>query len=418
MRRRLRPGGPHGVCVAAGVTGVVLLFATACTGSEASEGGVTVGGKGEAGAPQVSVSPGDGTGKARPEKGVVITATNGTLEQISLTAKGRTAKVTGELSTDRRTWRSRTLRPGASYQVSAIAKNPDGKTTTVTSAFSTLKAANTLAVSDVTPANGETVGVGMPITVSFNRPVTDRKAVERALTVKSTKPAVGAWYWVSNQQVIFRTQNGKYWRPDQKVAVVARLTGVRAAAGTYGMTDFTRKFKIGDAHVSVINTRTKQMVVKVNGKVRKKTGVSTGKGGRVVGGVDTYLTTNGVHLTMSKHLVETMTSAWMGVDPKDTKNGGYEEKIPYAVRISSSGEYVHSMASRMWAMGRVNASHGCVNSPPTFAQWFYKLSYRGDVVTVTGSKRQLAWNNGWSYYQMPWKQWVKGSALKSTVTTG
>lgn len=410
--------------VAAGLTGAVLLFVAGCSGGGSAGGGsgggsgVTVGGEEDATAPQVTVTPGDGSGKAKPEKGVVITAANGTLEQVALTAKGRKAAVQGLMSADRSTWRSRTLRPGATYEVTATAKNPQGKVTTVTSRFSTLKAASTLAIADVTPSAGEKVGVGMPITVTFNRPVVNRKAVEQALTVRSTKPAVGAWYWVSGQQVIFRTKNGQYWKPNQKVALTAKLAGVRSGPGTYGAADLTRRFKIGDSHVSVISTKTKQMVVKVNGKVKKKTGVSTGKGGRIVGGVDTYLTTNGVHLTMSKHLVETMTSAWMGVDPKDTKNGGYEEKIPFAVRISSSGEYVHSMASRMWAMGRVNASHGCVNSPPTFAEWFYNLSYRGDVVVVTGSKRELAWNNGWSYYQMPWSAWVKGSALKRTVKTG
>ncbi|WP_233511011.1 L,D-transpeptidase [Actinomadura craniellae] len=418
MQRRFAAGTLRGVRATAGLTGAALLLATACSGGGGGtkgDSGVTVGGTEDAAAPHVTITPGDGNTKARPDQGVVIKAANGTLDQVSVLAGQRA--VTGEMSADRTTWKSRTLVPGVAYVVSVTAKNAQ-KSTTATSKFRTLRAANPLSVIDVTPMAGETVGVGMPITVTFNRTVTDRKAVERALTIKSTKPAVGAWYWVSGQQVIFRTKNGQYWQPNQQVALSAKLAGVKAGKDVYGTRDVNRKFKIGDSHISTISTKTKKMVVKVNGRVRKTTGISAGKGGRVVNGVDTYLTTNGVHLTMSKHRVEIMTSEWMGVDPEDKENGGYKEVIPFAVRISSSGEYVHAMGSRMWAMGQVNASHGCVNSPPVFAQWFYNLSYRGDVVVVTGSKRQLAWNNGWSYYQMPWTQWVRGSALKQEVSTG
>jgi hypothetical protein len=86
-----------------------------------------------------------------------------------------------------------------------------------------------------------------------------------------------------------------------------------------------------------------------------------------------------------------------------------------AVQISSSGEYVHSAPWSVWAQGNTNVSHGCVNVSPSFAEWFYGISQRGDIVTVTGTDRELEWNNGYGYWQMPWKQWVKGSALSSPV---
>ncbi|WP_235018227.1 L,D-transpeptidase [Thermomonospora echinospora] len=406
---------------AAGVTGaVVLLAATACSGGDdgGTGTGSTVAGQEDASAPQVTITPATGTNRALPDRGVVVKAGNGTLEQVTVTAKGK--PVDGRMSADKTTWQSRTLIPGASYEVSAIARNPKGKTTTATSSFRTVRAAAPLTVVDMIPMPGEKVGVGMPITLTFNRSIADRdkKAVEQALRVKSTKPATGAWFWVSDRQVIFRTKNGAYWEPNQTVAVRADLAGVRAGKGVYGTADFGRKFRIGDSHISIASAKTKKMIVKVNGKTVKKTGISAGKGGRVVNGVDTYLTTSGIHLTMSKHRVERMTSAWMGVDPKDKANGGYDLMLPHAVRISSTGEYVHAAPDRYWAFGRTNASHGCVNAPPPFAEWFYNLSYRGDIVIVTGTKRSLPWNNGWSYYEMPWAKWVKGSALDREVTTG
>ncbi|SNT15214.1 Lipoprotein-anchoring transpeptidase ErfK/SrfK [Actinomadura meyerae] len=411
MQRRISAG----VRAGAGIAGVVLVFTTACSGGE-KDSGVTVGEKGDASVPQVTIDPGNGNTKAKPEAGVLVTAVGGTLEQVTVTLKGK--PVAGEMAADKTKWKSRTLRPGAKYQVTAVAKSPEGKSATVNATFATVKAANELEIVDVTPGKNEKVGVGMPIQVVFNRAVTDKKAVEKALEVKSAKPATGAWFWVNDTTVIFRTKNGTYWQPNQKVAFKARLAGVKSGKRTYGVSDFTRTFRIGDSHITHISTKKKKAVVKKNGKTVRTWPISAGRGGRVVNGVDTFLTTSGVHLTMGKENPAIMTSEWMGVDPKDKKNGGYKEVIPFAVRISNSGEYVHSMASTVWAQGRQNVSHGCVNSPPKDARWFYNFSYRGDPVIITGSKRSLDWNNGWSYYEMSWNRWVKGSALDRTVTTG
>jgi lipoprotein-anchoring transpeptidase ErfK/SrfK len=418
VRRRftggsLRTGGS--VRAAAGLMGAVLLFTAACGGG-GDEKGVTVEGKNDPAAPQVTITPGDGSGKAKPEKGVVVKVANGALEAVTVTTKGKT--VTGAMSADRTSWKSRTLPPGTAFEVSASAKSPEGKTTTATSRFRTLKPANTLSILNVSPSSGTKVGIGMPITVTFNRPVTDRKAVERALVVRSQKAATGAWFWVNDQTAIFRTRNNTYWQPNQTISFAARLAGVKAAKDTYGMADLTRRITIGDSHIITVNTKTHRLVVKKNGKTYKTWGISAGRGGLVRNGVDVYQTTSGVHLTMAKIRVERMTSKWMGVDPKDKKHGGYDEKIPFAVRFSNSGEYIHSMASTVWAQGRQNVSHGCVNSPPAAAEWFFKWAYLGDVVIVTGTSRQVEWNNGWSYYQMPWKQWVSGSALDRAVRTG
>ncbi|MFS2292100.1 MAG: Ig-like domain-containing protein [Actinomadura sp.] len=393
----------------------MLLLTTACSGGGKDEG-VTVGEKADAQAPQVTIDPGDGDVKARPEKGVTVTAAGGTLDKVTVTLKGR--PVAGKMADDKTRWRSRTLRPGARYQVTAVATSPEGKSTTVNSTFATHKAPQELRIADVTPSSNEKVGVGMPIIVTFNRAVANKKAVERVLDVKSTKPATGAWHWQNDTTVIFRTKNDEYWKPNQKVMFRARLAGVKTGKGTYGVADFKRGFRIGDAHMTIISTKTKKAVAKENGKTVRTWPISAGRGGRVVNGVDVYLTAGGVHLTMGKENPAIMTSEWMGVDPDDKENGGYKEVIPWAVRISASGEYVHEMASTVWAQGRQNVSHGCINSPPKDARWFYRWSYRGDPVNVIHSKRRLDPFNGWSYYEMPWNRWVEGSALDRTVTTG
>ncbi|MBB5777158.1 L,D-transpeptidase [Nonomuraea jabiensis] len=265
-----------------------------------------------------------------------------------------------------------------------------------------------LDIADITPMGekSEKVGVGFPIIVTFDRDVKDRAAVEALLEVEAEKPVDGAWRWVSARKVIYRTKT--YWKPHQKVLFTARLSQL---PGNTGTKDVSRRFAVGASHISVVNTRNHQMKVYRDGKLAKKIPISAGRGGLIKNGVDVYLTTSGVHLTMGKKAVETMTSSWMGVtDPKDPRY--YKEEIPWAVRISDSGEYVHQSAGYYQFLGRSNQSHGCVRATPAGAKWFYGIAQRGDVVKITGTKRKLQWNNGWSYWQLNWTQWKKGSALK------
>jgi lipoprotein-anchoring transpeptidase ErfK/SrfK len=357
-------------------------------------------------AARVTISPRDGSSKVRPDLGVVVKVANGILREVAVRSEG--ASVPGEASSDRKSWRTRwTLVPDRSYSVRATATSPEGRTTTASSSFTTQPASQTIAISDVTPNAGETVGVGMPITVTFNRAVHNKDWVERALEVRSTKPARGAWRWVSDQQVIFRTQ--RYWQPHQQITLTAHMAGVRAARDVYGTSDLTQRFKVGDANLSVVDVKTHRMVVNRNGRRVREIGISAGRGGSWM-----FTTTNGVHAVMGKANPVVMTSEWMGVtDPADPRY--YKLTVFDAVQISSSGEYVHSAPWSLWAQGNLNVSHGCVNVSPAFAEWFYDLSQRGDIVTVTGTDRELEWNNGYGYWQMPWRQWLEGSALKNPI---
>ncbi|WP_169985521.1 L,D-transpeptidase [Microbispora sp. H10836] len=264
-----------------------------------------------------------------------------------------------------------------------------------------------LGIADITPMGEkvERVGVGFPIIVTFDRTVRDRAAAEAVLQVQAEKPAEGAWRWVSDRKVIYRTKT--YWKPHQKVLFTARLSQI---PGNEAAKDVSRRFAVGTANISVVDTKRHVMKVRRDGKLTKTIPISAGRGGLRRGGVDVYLTTTGVHLAMGKKRVETMTSSWLGVtDPKDPLY--YKLEIPWAVRISDSGEYVHQSAGDYQFLGRSNQSHGCVRATPAGAKWFYGISQRGDVIEVTGTKRKLDWRNGWSYWQLSWNQWKRGSAL-------
>ena len=285
-----------------------------------------------------------------------------------------------------------------------------GRTTTATSNFKTLKASSTLRISDVIPMSGETVGIGMPITVTFNRPVRNEAAVERALEVRSTTPMQGAWRWISNEQAIFRTKT--YWPAHSQVSLVAHLAGVRAAPGVYGTRDYTRSFKIGASHIAHVSLKTHKSKVYVDGKLAKTIPISGGMGGFDSHGND-FRTTSGIHLAMGKSPVVTMTSP----NIKKGEPGYYHELVYEDVQISSSGEYLHRSPGDFECLGHRNCSHGCVRQTPSGAAWFFKLSKRGDVIDITGSSRRLEWNNGWGYWQLSFDKWLKGSAGDHVVTT-
>ncbi len=396
------------------VLAALLTVISACGGK--SSGGGSGNGNGNGGSassgPKVTITPVDGAKKARPDQGVTVTAAGGTLQTVNVTAQGK--PVPGTLSADKTTWKSTwTLAPGTAYQASATAAGSNGKTTTASASFKTLTPANSLAIQYILPGTGSTVGIGMPIIVQFNKPVQNRAAVERSLVVTSQKSVTGAWFWYSSTQVIFRTKNGHYWPANQKVTVTAHLAGVKSGS-SYGATDVSHTFKIGDAHIITASAITHKLTVKDNGKVVRSWGVSMGRGGDVEkDGVDHLLTTSGIHLVMGHSRIEHMVSP----GKKKGDPGYYEEDVPWASRISNSGEFIHQSMGDLGCLGRANCSHGCVRSPAADAQWFFKWSYLGDVVNITGTKRNLIWWNGWGYYQMPWATWVKGGALDKAVQT-
>lgn len=409
----LGDNGNSGVTVGRGMYGKVSCLAI--SGMIALAGCGSSGGSGPGSAhanaadAKVAVTPADGSGKVRPDKGVQVTASSGTIQQVTVQTGNST--VDGALSADKKSWQTKwTLRPGKSYTVTAVAKNGDGKTVTSTSKFSTAKASSTVSISDITPNRGEKVGVGMPIMVSFDKAVANRENVEKALEVRSTSPVVGAWHWTSNQQVLFRPQ--KYWPAHTDVSLVAHMAGVRASAGAYGTTDTTRSFKIGASHITKVNLKTDHEKVYVDGKKVKTIAVSGGMGGSDSHGND-FRTTSGIHLAMGKSPVVTMTSP----NVKKGEPGYYHELVYEDVQISNSGEYLHRSPGDFDCLGDRNCSHGCVRQSVSGAAWFYKLSMRGDVIDISGTSRDLAPDNGWGYWQNSWKTWLKGSALKQPVTT-
>lgn len=382
---------------------LVALPVTAAVACTACQGGAGEAGESDADKPakpaaEIVIEPRDGSDAARPDKPITVQVTNGTIRSVSVES-GSDSQVEGRLDDDRRTWTSRwTMHPDSEYAVTATAVDAEGRTSTATSGFVTLQPDRTVATR-VAPLDGETVGVGMPIMVLFTEPIENRANVESALEVRMSEPVEGAWHWISDEQVQFRPR--EYWPVGQEVTLVSHLAGVRAGDGLYGEKNQVVDFEVGERHVSVVDADDHHMVVERGGEVVREFDVSLGKPG--------FETRSGIHIAQEKAETVVMDSATIG------RPGEYRVTTDWNVRISYSGEFIHSAPWSVGSQGSSNVSHGCVNASPENAKWFFEFTNRGDIIEVTGTSQELELGNGPTPWVVSWKEWLEGSALGRSV---
>ncbi len=293
-------------------------------------------------------------------------------------------------------WHTRSpLTPSRSYTVVAIAVSAGGQKVTATSSFRTLTPRRTVQVT-VLEANHQKYGVGMPIALTFSRAITDRQAVERALSITTSRPVIGAWYWDGNKTVEFRPKS--YWTPGTLVSFTGNLSGVEVAKGVYATRNVHVAFSIGPSLIAEVSTVTHYMKVLYKGRLFGHWPISTGRPGDD--------TPDGRYLTIEK------------ANPTFMTGPGYALWVPWAVRFTWGGDYIHDAYWSVWAQGSINVSHGCVNTSPAHAETYYKLELPGDPVIVTGSPRPGTWDNGWTEWFLSWPRYVRGSALHEAVIAG
>ncbi|WP_418952430.1 L,D-transpeptidase [Streptomyces albireticuli] len=386
--------------------GMVLLLVSACGGDDE---GKKKGEKADDGKPSkavVEIAPKDGAKDVATSGALKVTAAQGKLTSVKVAdAKGRT--VEGKITGGGSAWEPTAhLAASAKYTVDALAKDEDGRTSAKHASFTTLTPQNTF-VGYFTPEDGETVGVGMPVSITFSRGITDPKAVERAIKV-TAEPAVPVKaHWFGNDRVDIRPE--KYWAAGTKVKVDLNLDGVQGREGVYGSQTKTVKFTVGRSQVSTVDAKSHQMTVERDGKVIRTIPISAGAPAN-----PTY---NGQMVISEKHDVTRMNGATVGFTKGDGK-GEYDiPDVPHAMRLSTSGTFLHgNYWSGSSTFGSENASHGCVGledqrgggDPNTPAAWFYTNSLVGDVVVVKNSDdKTIQPENGLNGWNMPWSEWGK-----------
>jgi len=147
---------------------------------------------------------------------------------------------------------------------------PSGEKISKTSTFRTLTPTQTFST-HIFEGYKETYGVGIPIMLTFSRPITNKAAVERSLELTTSKPVIGAWYWDGDQQLDFRPRD--YWPAYTTVSFAGHLDGVEGAKGVYGTHNLTQTFEIGRSLIAVASTTTTKQAVIATRATRNRTGM-------------------------------------------------------------------------------------------------------------------------------------------------
>jgi len=232
------------------------------------------------------------------------------------------------------------------------------------------------AIASVLPTRGEVVGVAHPVVVTFNRPVVDRHAAERAIEVKSAPAMTGKFEWLDNDVVQWVPD--RYWPAHSTVAL---------SVGVLSM-----DFETGPAVIGVANISDHTFTVSVDGVEAGpppppplpaphhrphwgEEGVMPASMGR-----PEFPTPVGSYTVLSKDRSVVMDSSSVGIPIDDPQ--GYLLTVDYAVRITSRGLFVHSAPWAVNSLGYENVSHGCISLSPEDAEWYYDTVNVGDPVIV------------------------------------
>ena len=237
------------------------------------------------------------------------------------------------------------------------------------------------AIASVLPTRGEVVGVAHPVVVTFSAPVADRRAVERAIDIKSAPAMTGKFEWLDNDVV--------QWAPDRFWP-----THSTVALSVGGL---STNFETGPEVVGVANISDHTFSVSVDGVEAGppsalpaphhrphwgEAGVFPASMGR-----PEYPTPVGTYTVLAKDRSVIMDSSSVGI-PVGAPDG-YLLTADYAVRITSRGLFVHSAPWAVNSLGYDNVSHGCISLSPEDAEWYYNTVNVGDPVIVQENSLEI-----------------------------
>ncbi|MFF3033073.1 Ig-like domain-containing protein [Streptomyces rubiginosohelvolus] len=390
----------------------VLALLTGCTDTREA----LLNGKARSPDDVISVFPEDGAEDVDEETRIAVKVPDGRLESVKVMRieDAQQQTVAGRIAEDGRSWapepKVARLALAAKYSIDAVAVDARGRRSARHATFTTLVPEHRF-IGYFKPENRSTVGTGMIVSFAFNRPVADRAAVEKAIRVTSDPVVEVVGHWFGKDRLDFRPKT--YWKPGTEVTVDIGLRDVEGAPGVYGSQDKTVVFTVGRHQISRVDAEAKTMEVRRDGEL-----VSTVP---ITAGAPKTTTYNGKMVVSEMHEVTRMNGATVGFTDKKGK-GEYDIKdVPHAIRLTTSGTFLHG---NYWAdesvFGEENVSHGCIGlrdakggGGSTPGGWFFDRTLIGDVVEVVNSKdKKVAPDNGLSGWNMTWKKWTAGSALR------
>ncbi|HEY6796921.1 MAG TPA: Ig-like domain-containing protein [Kineosporiaceae bacterium] len=343
---------------------------------------------------------------------VQLTVTNGSITSVQVSTTPDAVQLDGSVSADGLSWVSgRPPKPATSYRAVVSVKDGAGTVTSQTVVFTAAQVPDDKRLAfSVTPDDGQRVGIGQPVAIRFQTPVTKRADLERVMQVQATAPngqaVTGSWHWVNSQEVHWRPE--EFWTPGTTVRLEMKIAGVQASTNRFGRKDYVETFTVGESHVTKVDATQHRVLVYRDGKLVDNWPSGTGRPG-----LETY---SGTYIVLGKAPMVEMDScsARITCDKKDPDY--YDEKEYWATRITASGTFLHA-AGWDGQLGRANVSHGCVHLSDANAKEFYDHAVIGDVVTVVNSgrgpqERIATQDPGLIDWNLSWSAWTAGSALK------
>jgi lipoprotein-anchoring transpeptidase ErfK/SrfK len=391
----------RGILAALGAVPAATLLTGCGDGSANASQGATASARAATRKAVVTVTPANGTTRADFTAPVEVAVTDGTLASVKVTGDDGST-LAGSYNDTKTKWTSsKNPYSGTGYTVAVTAQGG----TEETAAFTTRAPGETF-VGYFTPEADSTSGVGMPVSINFTHAVSDKAAVQKAITV-SAEPAVEiVGHWFSDTRLDFRPET--YWAAGTRITLGLRLKDVQGADGVYGVQSKDVTFHIGREQISTVDLATKRMVVERDGETIATYPVS--------GGDSDHTTWSGIMVISERFKQTRMESSTVGLgDEYDISD------VPHAQRLTTSGTFVHG---NYWAptsvFGHENTSHGCVglhdakgaDDSSVDGYKFYAGSMLGDIVIVKNSgEKTVEPSNGLNGWNLSWSDWKAGSAV-------
>ncbi|MDN4612545.1 L,D-transpeptidase [Arthrobacter burdickii] len=352
---------------------------------------------GPAGEYTLGVTPTDQAYGVNPATVAAVTVEGATLDAVELVPSAGGTPVAGTISADGARWTAtERLAFNTQYTFSYTVIDSAGQAQNTISTFVTVEPANA-ADASLFPLDGSTVGTGQPLEFTFSEPVTNRDAVEKAITVTSTSGQPGAFYWLSDTKVRYRPET--FWAPNSTITVKLNLFGVDLGNGMIGNADRTMTVKTHNARIAVVDNATKTMNVYLDGKLDRTFPITLG--------TEEWPSTEGYMVVMEHYESTQFRAESIGLKPGDAAY--YPPTVVnHASRLSNGGAFVHeALPGAQVALGSFNVSHGCIGMSPEGAEYFYNTFGPGDVVKIlnTGYGPMYVWD-GFGDWNVPWNEWV------------
>ncbi len=243
-------------------------------------------------------------------------------------------------------------------------------------------------------ADGQTVGVGMPMSVTLSHaiPAGERAEVERQLKVDAD--VEGSWSWVKDRNLLEESSGWTSGRARTGPGHRGSHAGPAGHHPALHRGPFARRHR-RRAHA---HDESRQGRADPEHAHRRRRAWTPGTARSVVSDKATKVFMN---------------SQTVGY------GDAYAGYCSYAVHLTTSGTYLHQNPKAHTYAGHQNVTHGCVGlATDGTARKFYDEVIPGDVITVVGSKDTVAVGNGYGYgygygdWNADWAQWRAGSALK------